>query len=283
MRFRNIDLDTDNRTYVMGILNVTPDSFSDGGKFSGDIAVKHALEMQKEGVAIIDIGGESTRPGYLPVPEDEELARVLPVVKAIRDNSDVIISVDTMKASVARECIKAGADIINDVSFMNDKELIKVVAEAGCGYCLMHNKPFDFKFAGVINSVNEMPDKMAMDKWTDMFIDDFAKAIDELKAAGVNMEKLMIDPGVGFSKGLRENLLSIKAVSRMRELGYPVLLAASKKSVIGNTLDVPIDERSEGTMALTSYAVMNGCSFVRVHDVLPNVRTIRMLEAIKEL
>lgn len=282
MKFRNIEFDTNNKTYVMGILNVTPDSFSDGGKFMGDNAVKQALKMQEEGVAIIDIGGESTRPGFLPVPEDEELERVIPVIEAIRKNSDVVISVDTMKARVAKESIKAGADIINDVSFMNDKELIKVVAETGCGYCLMQNKPADFQLANVINSMVDEPSSKDIKIWNDWFIGTLKDAIEELKVAGVNLDKLMIDPGVGFSKGYKENLLSIKAVNEMADLGYPVLLAASRKSVIGNALDVDVNNRLEGTLALTAYAVMNRCSFVRVHDVKENDRVIKMLEAIKK-
>lgn len=283
MKFRNIEFDTKNKTYVMGILNVTPDSFSDGGKFVGANAVKHAQEMLEEGVAIIDIGGESTRPGFLPVPEDEELERVIPVIEAIRKSSDVVISVDTMKAKVARESIKAGADIINDVSFMNDKELIKVVAETKCGYCLMQNEPADFDLANRVNSMVIKASSEDNTTWTNWFIDTMENAINELKTAGVDMTKLMIDPGVGFSKGYKENLLAINAVSKMAKLGYPVLLAASRKSVIGNALDVDINNRLEGTLALTSYAVLNNCSFVRTHDIRENVRTIKMLEAIKEL
>lgn len=280
MKFRNIILDTD-KTHVMGILNVTPDSFSDGGKFIGDKAIEHAMKMQEQGVAIIDIGGESTRPGFLPVAEEEEIARVVPVIEAIRKKSDIVISVDTMKAGTAKAALDAGADIVNDVSFMADSELIEVVAERGCGYCLMHNKPFDYTFANIINSVNEMPSEDHMNKWTDMFINDLSEGLEALKKAGVNMDKVMIDPGVGFSKGTRENILAIKATGQMNKLGYPVLLAVSRKSVIGNTLNLPVNERMEGTLALTAYAVMNNCNFVRVHDVMENVRVIKMLEAVK--
>lgn len=282
MKFRNIEFDTAHNTYVMGILNATPDSFSDGGKYNGEKALARALQMEAEGAAIIDIGGESTRPGYLPVPVNEELERVIPVVEALRKESDVVISVDTMKLEVAKEAINAGADIINDVSFMKDKAMIDFVAKAACGYCLMHNKPFDFNLANKVNSdfINKVK-TTDNDKWTELFMKDLDDAISYLKDAGIDMSKLMIDPGVGFSKGLGENVLSIKALDKMVKTGYPVLLAASRKSVIGNVLDLDINNRLEGTLALTAYAVMNGASFVRVHDVKENVRVVKMLEALK--
>lgn len=282
MKFRDITLDTDNHTYVMGILNITPDSFSDGGKFNAtDKAVAHAISMEEEGAAIIDIGAESTRPGFMPVSADEELSRLMPVIKKIKENSEVIISVDTMKGQVAKECLNAGVDIINDVSFMHDKELIKIVAESKAGYCLMHNKAFDFELANRINSVIDEADSEAKDKWKKLFITDMENAVRELQESGIDMTKLMIDPGVGFSKGTKENLLAIDACSKMKSIGYPVLLAASRKSVIGNVLNLDVNSRLEGTLALTAFAVMNGLSFVRVHDVKENVRVIKMLEAVR--
>lgn len=255
-------------TYVMGILNVTPDSFSDGGRYdSVNEALKRARQMILEGVDLIDIGGESTRPGYEPISDEEEIERIVPVIEAIKRHMDIPVSVDTYKSAVAKAAIEAGADMVNDIwGLKHDSEMAKVIAETGVACCLMHNrKTTDYK-----------------DFMTDC-LEDLKEGIAIAKAAGIEDDKIIIDPGVGFAKTYEQNLQVLKHLDQFKALGYPVLLGASRKSVIGLTLDLPTDERLEGTLATTVMAVMAGASFVRVHDIEANSRAIAMTEAIMNI
>ncbi len=252
-------------TYVMGILNVTPDSFSDGGKWNDrDRALGHVEEMVEQGADIIDIGGESTRPGYTLLPDEEEIARVVPVIEAVKSRFDVPVSLDTYKPGVALAGIRAGADLINDIwGLKYDETMAGVIAESGLPCCLMHNrKNADYH--------DFMQDVAA----------DLAETICLAEKAGIRDDRIILDPGVGFAKSCEQNLEVINCLEELNVLGYPLLLGCSRKSVIGLTLDLPADQRLEGTLATTVIAVMKGCMFVRVHDVRENVRAIRMTEAI---
>ncbi|MPQ44118.1 dihydropteroate synthase [Clostridium tarantellae] len=262
----NKDFKLGKRTYIMGILNVTPDSFSDGGKFNNiENALVQVEKMIKEGADIIDIGGESTRPNHTFVEEEEELKRVIPVIKAIREKYDIAISIDTYKSKVAEEAIKVGANLINDIwGFKKDNLMAKIAAKYGVTCCLMHNRS---------NNIyeNDIIEEMKIDLKESIKI-----ALD----AGVKKENIMIDPGIGFAKNYEENLEVIKRLDELKMLGYPILLATSRKSVIGNTLNLPSNERVEGTLATTTIGIIKGCDFVRVHDVLQNKRTCVMTDAI---
>ena len=253
------------QTYVMGILNVTPDSFSDGGKFNSiDSAVEQAKLMVQQGADIIDIGGESTRPNHTPVGEEEELQRVVPIIEAIRREIDIPISIDTYKGRVAEEAIKAGANLINDVwGFKKDPYIAEVAARYGVPCCLMHNRDnTDYK-----------------DLIADM-ITDLQESIDMALEAGVKTEDIILDPGIGFAKTYEMNLEVMRNLEKLTKLGYPLLLGTSRKSVIGITLDLPADQRVEGTIATTVMGIMKGCDFIRVHDVLENKRACVMTDAI---
>lgn len=265
MQIGNRNFDTANRTYVMGILNITPDSFSDGGKYTAvDVALKRAEEMLHDGADIIDVGGESTRPGYVPVSVEEQLERVIPVVEKIKANFDVPVSLDTYKAEVAKAGIAAGVDMINDIKGLQDSlDMAKAIAEAKIACVIMHNRTF--------MNYNDF--------WTDMQ-SDLSFYVETARKAGIADEKIIIDPGVGFAKTHEQNLEVINKLEQFHSFGYPILLGTSRKSVIGLTLDLPVFERVEGTLVTTVMAVMKGCSFVRVHDVKENVRAIRMTEAI---
>ncbi len=261
------EFDVKNKTYVMGILNVTPDSFSDGGKFNTmDQALKHTEQMIQEGADIIDVGGESTRPGYTLISDEEEINRVVPVIEKIKENFDTVISIDTYKSRVARESAKAGADLINDIwGCKYDKKTAEVIAEYGLACCLMHNR-----------NLEQNPYQNLMKD----VLKDLQESIDIALAAGVKPEQIITDPGIGFGKTLEDNLYVMNHVEELLDLGYPVLLGTSRKSMIGLTLNLPADQRAEGTLATTVMGVMKGCAFVRVHDVLANKRVVDMTEAI---
>lgn len=253
-------------TYVMGILNVTPDSFSDGGRFDKvDAALFHVEKMVNDGVDIIDIGGESTRPGYTFVKVEDEINRTAPVIAAIKERFDIPVSLDTYKYQVAGAGIEAGADLINDIwGLMYDDEMAKTIAKANIPCCLMHNrKQHDY--------INFLED----------YYSDLALILKKARENGISDDKIILDPGIGFQKTTDENLLVLNELSKLSHFGMPWLLGASRKSVIGNTLNLPVNDRLEGTLALTALAVMDGASFVRVHDVLENKRVIDMLEAVK--
>ena len=265
MKIGNREFDVENRTYIMGILNVTPDSFSDGGKWTEtDRALKHVEEMQKDGADLIDIGGESTRPGHTPVPAQEEMDRVLPMVEAVRSRFDIPISVDTYKACVAEAAVKAGADLINDVwGAKKDPDMAGVMAKTGAVCCLMHNK-----------------DEALYENFLEDLAEELKYSVDLVRKAGVEPDKMILDPGVGFGKTYEMNLETLHYMERFHSLGYPMLLGTSRKSVIGLTLDLPADQREEGTLATTVIAVMKKYAFVRVHDVKANKRAIQMTKAI---
>jgi len=256
---------TKGHTYVMGILNVTPDSFSDGGRWDKrDQALKHTEEMLLEGADIIDIGGESTRPGYTMVSQEEEIARVVPIIEAVKERFDIPVSLDTWKAAVAQEGIRAGADLINDIwGLKRDDKMAGVIAESGLPCCLMHNRE-------------------SMDYG--VFLQDVVRDLEETlklgEKAGIGKERIILDPGVGFAKSYEQNLEVIGHLEELHSLGCPILLGCSRKSVIGLTLDLPVDQRLEGTLATTVTGVIKGCMFVRVHDVRENVRAVKMTEAI---
>lgn len=265
MRIGSRDFATTGHTYIMGILNVTPDSFSDGGKFNQiDAALKHAEEMIRDGADVIDIGGESTRPGYTKISDEEETGRVVPVIEAVKKEFGIPISVDTYKSGVAEAAAQAGVDLINDIwGLKYDARMAEVIAKSGLACCLMHNRDN----AEYRNFMEDMKQ-------------DLRETIALAKAAGIADDKIILDPGVGFAKSYENNLEVIRRLKEFDELKYPVLLGTSRKSVIGLTLDLPAAERVEGTIVTTVMAVEAGCMFVRVHDVKENHRAIQMAEAI---
>ena len=267
MRIGSREFDTEHQTYIMGILNVTPDSFSDGGKYSRiDAALAHAEEMIREGTDIIDVGGESTRPGHIQITDEEEIARVVPVIEALKARFDTPVSVDTYKSAVAREAVKAGADLVNDIwGLKYDPGMAHVIAASGVACCLMHNR-----------------DNTDYGQFIPEFLDDMRECVRLADAAGIARDKIILDPGVGFGKTYEMNLEIISRLEVLHELGFPVLLGTSRKSVIGLTLDLPPEEREEGTLVTTVYGVQKGCAFVRVHDVEKNKRAVRMTRALME-
>lgn len=265
IKIGNRDFQTRGHTYVMGILNVTPDSFSDGGKWNDrDRALRRVEEMVEQGADIVDIGGESTRPGYTTVQAGEEIARTAPVIEAVKARFDIPVSLDTCKAEVALAGIRAGADLINDIwGLKHDKKMASVILESGLPCCLMHNRKNAYY-------LDFMQDVAA----------DLAETVRLAEKAGIADDRIILDPGVGFAKSYEQNLEVINCLEELKVLGYPILLGCSRKSVIGLTLDLPADQRVEGTLATTVIGVMKGCMFVRVHDVQENVRAVRMTEAI---
>ena len=267
MKIGNRDFTTKGHTYVMGILNVTPDSFSDGGKYQEmDRALHRVEEMISEGMDILDIGGESTRPGYISVSAEEEISRVVPIIEKVKSRFDIPISLDSCKAEVAKAGVKAGINMINDISGLkSDVKLAEVIAESSLPCCLMHNRAE----AVYTNYVEEV-------LW------DLEITLDIAHKAGIRDDRIILDPGVGFGKTYEHNLEIIDRLEMLHSLGYPVLLGASRKSVIGIALDLPAEERVEGTIVTSVYAVLKGAAFVRVHDVKENVRAIRMAEAIRD-
>ncbi|SEL28937.1 dihydropteroate synthase [Ruminococcus albus] len=267
MKIGNREFDTANECYIMGILNVTPDSFSDGGKFNNiEKAISHAEEMISEGVDIIDVGGESTRPGFVRISDDEEIGRIVPVIEALKARFDVPVSIDTYKYKVASAAAKAGADLFNDIYGLkyDNGEMAALIAKTGLPCCLMHNR-----------------DDMNYNCFMDDLINDMRGSVDIAKRAGISDDSIILDPGVGFAKSLENNLEAVDRLDVLKnELGYPVLLGTSRKSVIGLTLDLPSDQRVEGTIATTVVGVMRGAAFVRVHDVKENLRAVKMTQAI---
>ena len=265
MRIGNRTFDTANHTYVMGILNVTPDSFSDGGSYNQlDLALKHVEEMMAQGADIIDVGGESTRPGYTKISDEEEIERTVPVVEAIVSRFDVPVSVDTYKSKVAEANLAAGAHLLNDIwGLKYDEKMAELAVRYDVPVCLMHNR-------NNTEYQDFVPDVVA----------DLKKCLAVAEKYGVKKENIMLDPGVGFGKTYEQNLAIINHLEVLCDMGYPVLLATSRKSVIGLTLDLPVTEREEGTIATSVIGAMKGCDFVRVHDVQANARALRMTEAI---
>jgi dihydropteroate synthase len=264
LRCGNYELDLRKKTMIMGIVNVTPDSFSDGGRFYDiDRAIEHAKRLVADGADIIDIGGESTRPGAEKVSLEEELRRVIPVVKAVAQEIDVPISVDTYKAEVAKQAIEAGAHIINDVwGAKADAKMAEVAAFYDVPIILMHNR-HDLQYRDLISDM----------------ISDLMESVAIAKRAGVKDENIILDPGIGFAKTLEHNLEVMRRLDEFAKLGYPLLLGTSRKRFIGHVLDLPVNERVEGTGATVCLGIVKGAHIVRVHDVLPIARMAKMMDA----
>ena len=272
------------RTYVMGILNVTPDSFSGDGLIQGSDWVARAVEQGMaqvaEGAQILDVGGESTRPGATPIPADEEIRRVVPVIEGLVARTEVPVSIDTSKAEVARAALDAGAGILNDVwGFRLDPELGALAAERRCPVILMHNRsrPQDARFE------ERLGGRYVGARYDDL-LEDVAREMMELAegamAAGVAREQIVLDPGIGFGKTVEQNLTLLRRFDRFKALSFPILCGPSRKSFIGYTLDLPPEERVEGTAAAVAIAIARGADIVRVHDVKPMARVARMCDAI---
>jgi len=254
-------------TYIMGILNVTPDSFSDGGRWTEtDECLRHAEAMASHGADIIDIGGESTRPGHVQISVQEETDRVVPVIEAVKKELDIPVSVDTYKSGVAEAALRAGADLVNDIwGFQYDSKMAGIVKKYDAACCLMHNRN-EAVYTDLIEDICE----------------DLKKCVSIARTAGIADDKIILDPGIGFGKTYEMNLNVLNHLDRFNKLGYPMLLGTSRKSVIGLTLNLPADQREEGTLVTTVLAVQAGYPFVRVHDVEKNARAIRMTKAILE-
>ncbi len=264
-------LDFSRGPLIMGILNVTPDSFSDGGRFyERDRAVERALQMEAEGASLIDIGGESTRPGALPVPEEEELRRVIPVIEKLRSKSDVLISVDTYKSSIARAALKAGADMINDISAAQfDEKMVEVARDFDCPIIIMH--------------IKGTPRNMQNNPYYEDVVEEvyhyFEERIERLERAGIG--KIIIDPGIGFGKRLEDNLHLLRDLKDFTFLQRPILMGTSRKSFIGKILNKEVDERIYGSLATQILAVQNGANIVRVHDVQATQDALKILKAVQ--
>lgn len=273
-RCRDRALPVFERVQVMGILNVTPDSFSDGGLFLDPAAaVKRGIDMVAEGAGLLDVGGESTRPGSEPVPADVEIARVVPVIRGLAREVDVPISIDTTKAPVARAALEAGASVVNDISAMRfDPAMREVAAASAAGVVLMH--------------MLGTPKTMQQEPRYDDVVHDVRRALVEwaeaAQAAGVGRDRIALDPGIGFGKTREHNLALVRRAGAFVDAGYPVVAGPSRKSFIGLTLDLPVDDRLEGTAAVVAWLVAAGVHVLRVHDVRAMARVVRMVEAIKE-
>jgi dihydropteroate synthase len=270
-KFGSITYDLSKRTYIMGILNVTPDSFSDGGRFfDADKALARGRVMVEEGADFIDVGGESTRPGSDPLPVEEELRRVLPIIKTLAHEVRVPISVDTYKSEVADSALKAGATIVNDISGLRfDRNMAEVVKRNGASVVLMHMKgtpktmQADPTYVNVVEEVSSFLEKQSQFAWTR------------------GIEQIMVDPGIGFGKSVEHNLRLIRELDHFRKIGLPILIGPSRKSFIGKMLDMPVDERLEGTAAAVTASILHGANVVRVHDVKQMKRVARVTDGLK--
>ena len=264
-------LDCDERTLVMGVLNVTPDSFSDGGRFlDHEDAVKQALRMVEDGADLVDVGGESTRPGSDPVPADEERRRVVPIVERLAREVEVPISIDTRRAEVAAAAVEAGAEIVNDVTAGRDPEMFDVVRSSGAALVLMHMK-------GEPKTMQEAPH---YDDVVREVHDYLGERVEAAVAAGIGREAISVDPGLGFAKTTPHSLVLMKHTDALLDLGRPVLVGPSRKSFIGDVLGTEVGERAEGTVGAACYMVGKGAHVVRVHDVRETVRAVRVVDAI---
>ncbi|MBP3702502.1 MAG: dihydropteroate synthase [Lachnospiraceae bacterium] len=265
MEIGNREFSLGKKTYVMGILNVTPDSFSDGGTHNDtDSALCHAEKLIQEGADIIDVGGESTRPGHVQIGDEEEIYRVVPVIEGLKKEFDVPVSIDTYKSAVAEAALAAGADLLNDVwGLKYDDKIAAAAARYKVPVCLMHNR-----------------DNTDYNDFVKEVVLELQNSVKLAKEAGIKEEQIILDPGIGFGKTYEQNLIIMNHLEEIVRLGYPVLLGTSRKSVIGLTLDLPVDEREEGTIATSVLGAMKGCDFVRVHDVKKNVRALKMIDRI---
>lgn len=265
MKIGGIPFDIGSRTFIMGILNVTPDSFSDGGEYlSLDTAVRHALEMERMGADIIDVGGESTRPGHRPVAKEEEISRTIPVIRELFGKLRVPISIDTSKADVARAALEAGASLVNDVwGLKRDPAIATLAAEKSVPVCLMHNRE-DTNYGDLMDDI----------------LSQLKDSVRNALLAGIEAERIILDPGIGFGKTPEQNIELMGALERMSETGFPWLLGTSRKSLIGKNLELPISQRLEATIATNVLGIRAGADFIRVHDVLENTRAARMTDLI---
>jgi dihydropteroate synthase len=272
-RCREHLLAVEQKTWIVGVLNVTPDSFSDGGRFvEPEAAVDQAMRMVEEGADIVELGGESTRPGALPVSADEEIRRILPVLRGVRPRLTIPVAVDTCKPEVARVAIEEGADIINDVyGVRGEGRLAAVVAESGAGLVIMHmkgtpqNMQIEPRYDDVVGEVSDfLADRVA-----------FAERL------GVAPQSIIIDPGLGFGKRSRDNLALLRHLATLHRLGKPIMVGPSRKSLVGEVLKVPVDQRQYGTAACVAAAVLQGAAFVRVHEIRPCAQLVAMLDAIR--
>ena len=265
MKIGKYEFDLLHKGYIMGILNVTPDSFSDGGSYTSiDKAMEQTKKMIQQGADIIDVGGESTRPGHVQIGDEEEIRRVVPIIREIKKKFDIPVSIDTYKSAVAKAALEAGADLLNDIwGFRYDEKMAELAAEYDVPVCLMHNR-----------------DNLDYDDFMEDVKKDLQISLDIAEKYGVKKENIMLDPGVGFGKTYEQNLMVMNHLEEIVDMGYPVLLGTSRKSVIGLTLDLPVDEREEGTLATSVLGAIKGCQFVRVHDVEKNVRALKMTDAI---
>jgi dihydropteroate synthase len=272
IQVNGIDYILGRQTWIMGILNVTPDSFSDGGLYlDKEKAIKHGMQLIEEGADILDVGGESTRPGSDTIPVEEEIRRIIPVITEIRKNSDTLISVDTTKSEVSRRALDAGADILNDISALRlDQEVVTLAAERKVPVILMHMK----------GSPKTMQVNPSYDNLLEEIKSFFEERVETVRSLGIQKEKIIVDPGIGFGKGLHDNLFLIKNLHFLEELDLPVLLGVSRKAFIGQILDLPAEERIEGTIASALLGILNGAHILRVHDVAAVKRAVQVAEAI---
>lgn len=272
LNFRHRQYNLAERTHIMGVLNVTPDSFSDGGKFLNlEKAVSHGLKMAEEGADIIDIGGESTRPGSLPVSLEEETQRVIPVIESLAKKIQIPISIDTYKSQIAQKAVEAGAEIVNDISGLRfDLEMAKLAAKYNVPVIIMHIKgtPQNMQenpyYENVIREIKEY----------------FEERINWATSSGINEENILIDPGIGFGKRFEDNLAILKNLKEFKKLDRPILVGLSRKSFIGKILDLPVEERFEGSLGALAYSIMQGANIARVHDVKESVRVAKVIDAI---
>lgn len=263
---KEFDLELNKKTLVMGILNVTPDSFSDGGQYEdAQTALNHAIQMVKEGADIIDVGGESTRPGSEFVPAKQEIKRVVPVIETLKKYINKPISIDTYKGDVAEAAIKAGANMVNDVwGLQKDPEMASVIAHYKVPVVIMHNQETKVYEKDIMASMIEF----------------FNRSLEIAKNAGIKRDQIIIDPGIGFGKNLKQNQEVMNRLEELHVLKLPILLGISRKSIVGLTLDLPPHERLEGTLALNAFGIQKGVSIIRVHDVKENLRIAKMIDAV---
>jgi len=266
IEFKDLTIDFGSRTYIMGILNVTPDSFSDGGEFIGlEEALAQVSKMIGDGADIIDVGGESTRPGFTPISIEEEISRVVPVIKAIKDYFDITVSLDTSKAEVAKAGLEAGADLINDVwGLLKDNKLAEVIASYNVPVVLMHNQEDGNYSDDIIREIRKS----------------LRRSIRIALKAGIKKESIILDPGIGFGKTQEQNREVLARLGELNTIGYPLLLGTSRKSIIGSILDLPPKERVEGTLATSTIGISLGADILRVHDVKENKRVALVTDKI---
>ncbi|MCR4739341.1 MAG: dihydropteroate synthase [Lachnospiraceae bacterium] len=270
MRIGSREFKTKGRTYIMGIVNVTEDSFYDGGKnLNLREMTENVKKMISDGADIIDVGGESTRPGYVPVNEDVERVRVTKAVRAIREISDIPVSVDSMKAAVCEAALENGADLINDVWGARDDEMVSVIKRHNAPCVLMHNR-------------DEIYEEKSPEDYLKTLEEELAGIAERAVKRGISPDRVILDPGIGFKKTVEQNLIITANLKRLCDTGYPLLLGASRKSFIGKSLDLSVTERLAPTITTSVLAAMAGCMFVRVHDVKENRLAVEMFECIRE-